>query len=870
MKLKTILRVRIRVNFILLFFLATGAAYAQQEHPVTRTADLDLRSTLFEQQKLTLTLFDDTQFNANRSFVDRHPNGAISWVGKIANQVHSSVIISQKEDAYWGKIETQNGDLFIIKPNAGRLEVQQLDYTPIDEECTHAHIEYEEGENTKEDEDSNIERSSVADVCLSTSTCTAQTIDLLVVYTAAARTNLGGTNAAADAAIASAVSEMNLINNNSNVSHSFALAHSALVSYTESGDFSTDLDALEDGTDGNIDNVQDLRETYYADAVAMVLGSGGCGLGNVNVNNIQYESQSAFSVVSDNCMTTNKSLAHEVGHNLGFRHDRFAYSSTPSTACDWVWGWVNPGAQTGGASERWRTVMAYNDQCSSWGVNCTRVSHWSNPNVDYNSDPTGSAIGNSDEAHNEYIFERAACQFAEFREPINCTGCEVYQDCSYYNANTSSGPGNTTILTVSGSFNSASASGASPQLCINYYGDHNGTTEQFDVIDENGNTLGQTTPSLDCDIPARVCFTITASDYNSWIANGSVTVTLNPRGTSIDPTLCTNSRACIELVNNSPLFGTGPGPCADMAHVQLQEGNELFFFDANDNGQLALRRNGTLCDNSTIFDDGSRNFYLSNDSGERLKAQVNSTGVPFVKTIGNNASDNVRLTFVSGAEDRAFFGVRNPANENKVEMYAASNDNGYIRTLSPNGSSNVRATFLSGQIDNGFLDVLDGSGTNQAGFYVDANGDGVVFGDTKSFRTDHPTQPDKHIWYACVEGPEVAAYERGTAQLVNGQALVNFSNEFQLISNTQTMTIMLTPHHWDTYGLAVVEKTNNGFIVEELKSGLGNFTFDWEVKCVRKGYENFQVIRDKTSSMPLPIIVKEGEGESIGTDTEQN
>ena len=63
--------------------------------------------------------------------------------------------------------------------------------------------------------------------------------------------------------------------------------------------------------------------------------------------------------------------------------------------------------------------------------------------------------------------------------------------------------------------------------------------------------------------------------------------------------------------------------------------------------------------------------------------------------------------------------------------------------------------------------------------------------------------------------------------------------------NTQSLTVQLTPAYSDTYGIAVVEKNANGFRVKELKGGKGNFNFDWEVKAVRKGYENYEVYHKK-------------------------
>ena len=72
------------------------------------------------------------------------------------------------------------------------------------------------------------------------------------------------------------------------------------------------------------------------------------------------------------------------------------------------------------------------------------------------------------------------------------------------------------------------------------------------------------------------------------------------------------------------------------------------------------------------------------------------------------------------------------------------------------------------------------------------------------------------------------------------------------------MTLSLTPHEWDTYGLAVVEKTKLGFKVKELKGGSGNFSFDWEVKAIRNGYEEYEVYRAKeTNTVPHPNAEKE-------------
>lgn len=178
-----------------------------------------------------------------------------------------------------------------------------------------------------------------------------------------------------------------------------------------------------------------------------------------------------------------------------------------------------------------------------------------------------------------------------------------------------------------------------------------------------------------------------------------------------------------------------------------------------------------------------------------------------------------------------------------VQLYGTS-DNTIVRM--------ARSTPLhgDGSDDTGSVAVYDQSSNAKAGIYVTADGTGQFFangvtGGVKSFVMPHPKQKDKEIWYACIEGPEAGAYERGTAQLENGEVFVPYSDHFQIVMNPETTSFSLTPLSADTYGLAVVEQNEKGFKVKELANGQGNFKFTWEVKAVRKGHENFKVIRDK-------------------------
>ena len=70
------------------------------------------------------------------------------------------------------------------------------------------------------------------------------------------------------------------------------------------------------------------------------------------------------------------SIAHEIGHSLGARHDRFADENDAPVA--YGHGYVN--------GSKWRDIMSYNAGCGG----CPRIPYWSNPRVLYKGEPTGT------------------------------------------------------------------------------------------------------------------------------------------------------------------------------------------------------------------------------------------------------------------------------------------------------------------------------------------------------------------------------------------------------------------------------------------------------------------------------------------------
>lgn len=136
------------------------------------------------------------------------------------------------------------------------------------------------------------------------------------------------------------------------------------------GDLSADLNwVTSDPT------VAARRTATQSDLVSLMVPAGDfCGRGWYNYPTSASDAGNAFSVVMGSCALENYSLAHEIGHNLGMQHDRYASSGGGSpTLCNYGFSILVNGSPSA------RTVMAYNDYCESLGKSCTRIGVFSAP-----------------------------------------------------------------------------------------------------------------------------------------------------------------------------------------------------------------------------------------------------------------------------------------------------------------------------------------------------------------------------------------------------------------------------------------------------------------------------------------------------------
>jgi len=151
------------------------------------------------------------------------------------------------------------------------------------------------------------------------------------------------------------------------------LAHQQMVDYDETGgEHFNHLYRMVDG-EGPFKAIHKLRNEKRADIVGMVIDDpSGCGLST----RVGADSEEAYFVVHHSCAAITISIAHEMGHILGARHDRRVDAN--ETPFPYGHGHVN--------GTKWRDIMSYQESCEG----CVRIPFWSNPRVKYQGEPTGT------------------------------------------------------------------------------------------------------------------------------------------------------------------------------------------------------------------------------------------------------------------------------------------------------------------------------------------------------------------------------------------------------------------------------------------------------------------------------------------------
>ena len=363
--------------------------------------------------RLTLNLFDDILLVAVIDQIAATSAG-YSLSGRIDGEESSSMVLVVNGDVIAGEVSTLTGTYTLRTARDGTRVIRQLDPSTFPPEAperqpppSSARDRPGAGPILSADHARAAPGLVSAPLAVDASSAGPEdgsVIDILVAYTQAARTAEGGRDQIG-ALIDLMIAQTNLAFRYSGVITQLNLVHTAEVDYSvaEHPDVSL-IYALEDPSDGHLDELHTMRDRHAADLVALIVthpypygGEANAWWWHPHLEDTD-PSRIAFSVTRSD---VGPAFIHEIGHNLGVHHDRYAEIHACCTARDggtrwnrphpWSYGYVNqrafePGAPT---SSRWGTIMSFGTQLQDAGFRHHHLSRFSNPDLSYRGDPMG-------------------------------------------------------------------------------------------------------------------------------------------------------------------------------------------------------------------------------------------------------------------------------------------------------------------------------------------------------------------------------------------------------------------------------------------------------------------------------------------------
>lgn len=316
---------------------------------------------------LDIQLTDEIKVKAIR-FKIEHQGVYTIWTGRITNDPYGKLIIVYNKESIAIELTTGGNHYWLMQKDDGYHLVQSVS---LDESFI-----VKKTQDYIESRPDDVQNKSQI-----TTKSSNKFIDVLLLYTDDVKSH----DANIETVLTARVATINQILEDSCVNFRYRLVHMAEVNYVETGSMQTDLNCIYAWTDGCLDNIHTLRDTYGADLFQMITYSGDyCGRAHVNsVDN--FQTVKAASIAGYLCDA--RTMAHELGHNLGLQHDRYETGNKPHETVNWYregYGWVD-------MANKQRSIMSYNDQCTANGFSCTRLYQFSSPKINHKGLPFGEA-----------------------------------------------------------------------------------------------------------------------------------------------------------------------------------------------------------------------------------------------------------------------------------------------------------------------------------------------------------------------------------------------------------------------------------------------------------------------------------------------
>ncbi len=447
---------------------------------------------------LSITFFDDAATAVAITRTERIGSNGTAYIGTVPGVPYSSVVIVEEDGVISGNVDAGGARYQIRNFGPAGHRARQVDDAAFPAEAPPIPINAPPLHGAKDDP-------KATPAAVSAPADDGSQIDVMVVYTPAARVAQGGTSAMMSL-VNLGITETNNAYTNSNVIQRIRLVYAGEVNYTEV-DSNVDLDRLQATNDGWMDQVHALRDTYGADLVSLWGNYGDvCGRGFMMDPESSGFADHAFHIVDADCATGNYSFGHELGHNMGLRHDNYidpdtvgltAEGSAVTKEVTYAHGYID-------LTNHFRTVMAYDDQCSAAGFKCKRIAAFSNPAVTYNNSSyyapaVFAPIGDATTAHERRALNDTRETTANFRKSGG-GGAPNLAIAAFTAASTTVAAGATITLSATVASNGTTAGTAST---LRYYVDNGaGFTEIAGCADAIGALAPGASSAQNCTFAA--------------------------------------------------------------------------------------------------------------------------------------------------------------------------------------------------------------------------------------------------------------------------------------------------------------------------------------------------------------------------------
>ena len=438
-----------------------------------------------------------------------------------------------------------------------------------------------------------------------------------------------------------------------------------------------------------------------------------------------------------------------------------------------------------------------------------------------------------------------------------------------YNSNTGYvGIGNSSPsykLDVSGTINASNA------LCIagtckNTWNDPWSNLTNFPSSCSSGQYVSGVGSSLTCSTPSSSWTTSGSNIYNSntgyvGIGNSSPSYKLDVSGTINASNAICIAGSCKNGWDSSVWTKSGSSIYSNNSgNVGIGTSNPSFKLDVNGDARI----NSLIYVSSNYVGIGNSNPGYKLDVNGSINASsyyFNGSSMPIWRAFGTQA-------YYDGNVAVGFGTLPDPSYSLKVggDLYAKGRIITSSNLITTTGNLGVGNTAPSYTLDVSGQSRLNGNvgiGTSPSYSYrLDVSGNVNISGDlnisgtansnVKNFVIDHPLDPqNKQLVHSTLEGPEIAVFYRGEAQLQNGKAIVELPSYFEALTRKDVRTVLLTPkfdNNEPVSNLAASAVTDGKFQVRAVDENNPNQKFYWEVKAIRADVAPLEVEKIKTEA----------------------